>query len=102
MMSLTLPPEASLHFCPISLSSVCQVEPLGASVPSLIFSSARADSGSTTDNASANRNERVFITPPNLVSEQITGAGQQPLGAPLRQDIDEPMRQIGVHVVREN
>jgi len=60
MRSFTLPPDACSHFCPISLSSVCHVDPLGASVPSLMTTSARAAVGSAAKN-SATTSASFFI-----------------------------------------
>lgn len=56
-LSTTLPLEAAAQRAPISCSSVCQVEPCGASVPSLMrISCARAAGAART--ATAPRTER--------------------------------------------
>src|SRR5262245_7186040 len=99
MRSLTLPPEACSHFCPISLSSVCQVDPFGASVPSLLTTSARAGVAAARSN-NANKTISFFIG--SSLGKQVRDPRHQPTRTSLRQDIDQPMIEVGVDVERQH
>src|SRR6185312_1636736 len=100
MRSLTLPPEACSHFCPISLSSVCQVDPLGASVPSLMTTSARAAVGSAAVSNSAATPIASFFIGSLSVRKQVLDPRHQPPRATLRDHVDQPMVGIRVHIKR--
>src|SRR4051794_39609863 len=97
MRSLTLPPDAWSHFCPISFSRVCQVEPLGAKVPSLMTTCARAGPGALTSPTPSNTASNTFFMGSSF-RKQIRDARLQPAGASLRQDVDQAMVEIGVDV----
>src|SRR5690348_12254532 len=102
MTSLTWPPEASAHFWPISLSSVSQVEPRGASVPSLIRTVACANGENRNVQATAMSSDRVFMASPSLVRKQVVGTREQPARATLGQDVDQPLVGHRVHVELEH
>src|SRR5450432_3525843 len=97
MRSLTLPPDACSHFCPISLSSVCQVDPFGASVPSLMTTSARAGAAA---NKRANNANAIFFIGSSSFRKQIGNTRLQPVCPSLRQDVHQTMIEIAVDVER--
>src|SRR4051794_23256917 len=95
MRNLTLLPDACSHFWPISLSSVCHVEPLGASVPSLMTTSARAGSAHNRTNRAI---ASFFIV--SSFSKQVGDPRHQPARPSLRQDVDQSVVGIRVDIER--
>ena len=65
IFTLTLPPEASVHLAPISCRALCQVEPSGAMVPSLMSTSARAEGAASSSEAVTASSESLrSMSPP--------------------------------------
>src|SRR5512137_2474292 len=88
MRSFTWPFEAWLHFSAISFSSSCQVEPFGASVPSLIWTWACPRAGVRTRSRAA---RSVFFTGGLSGSgEQVVDVAEQGACAPLGDEVGEP------------
>src|SRR6478735_488947 len=97
MRSLTLPPDACSHFWPISFNSVCHVEPLGASVPSLMTTSARA--GAAANNRAEKANRASFFIVSSF-RKQVGDPRHQPARPSLRQDVDQPVVGIRIDIER--
>src|SRR5260370_22852184 len=83
MFSSTLRAEVFANSAAICWRSRCQVEPCGASVPSLMRTACAEAAEETRSNASANR----FIG--SSVGEDVVLVGQQVPGAALREHVGE-------------
>src|SRR5687767_3261842 len=105
MRRVTWPFDCLLHSCPICLSSVSQVEPLGASVPSLMSTGSAAPARGAMHSIvarSSGTNERTsvmgFPQAKRSFSKQFVDAAEQVLRAAASQDVDESILGVGVDV----
>src|SRR6266542_4684870 len=101
MRSFTRPPDASAHLSAISLSRLCQVEPFGARVPSLIVTSCAEARGAAVASATASAS---FLTcsPSASAAEEVVGVREEEPRSPLGQRVREPVGLVGLDVGREH
>src|SRR5512135_3699348 len=97
MRSLTVPLEAALHLSASSFRSSCQVEPLGASVPSFTWTCCWARAGAAAISAAT---RTIFFTlgVSSSSGEQVVHVVEQGAGPPLGEDVGESVggRRVGV------
>src|SRR3990172_4382583 len=123
MRSLTRPWDASAQRPPISFKMLCQLEPLGASVPSLIVTSCCADAtgaAATRARASAARHrwwngaavragrepeedDAVFFTgisdrAMSQSREEVVGVGEEEPRPPAGEDVGETVGAVALHL----
>src|SRR5512138_2969439 len=92
MRSFTCPPETWSQRCASSFRISCQVEPWGASVPSLMVTPCASAHGANAASAAARAS---FFTAISFVSEeQVVRVREERLRAPLGEDVGEP--QVGI------
>src|SRR5512138_397220 len=98
MRSLTLPPEACAHRSAISFSRLCQVEPFGASVPSLIVISWAEARGAARARISASASFFTSFSFESRSGEQVLDVVEEEPGPSLREDVREAVILVGVGV----
>src|SRR6266545_3586363 len=108
MRSFTWPFETCSQRCASSFMTSCQVEPCGASVPSLMTVCADAAAGTSAATSAARASffkwssfGRTFGS-----EEEVVGVGEEGLGAPLGDEVGEAVARhlagVGVHDLLED